>query len=519
MVIFYTMAYNAERTLPRTIESVLNQTEQDWIWYLLDNAAQDATGQIIHEYAAKDPRIIPIKNEKNLVFTDETSYVEIAKRQASTDWFCFLDADDEYKPEFLAEMLAFSQANQLDVAACGSDFIQSQTGTVRSQRVLEQDLILTTPDDFEKYFCFYHRFMRTNWAKLFSIKAAKQFDVARCPDVFYGGDTLCTQEMLRNADRFGILAKSLHRYYVIPKSRSYQWNPARFETDQALYRFARSFLIDKCGTVSTLNHHFLQAVYCDAIADTIAVIQGSDLSPAAMLHEYRTIALHPLTLAAYRECKTDRAVKSKATFIKIALKVGSALGKQKDDDFRAVMQALVPHCGQAVSLANAQLFLENPNLLQALLRDDPDIVMEDMLARMERHQHIKKYAVAETIQALAVDKPLLCQIGDPAFLQKYTQLYLKVWRGETLAALEEMTGQLMDDCVLSGRETFLRLYVSLAAVENQIPAFLFGNLYLAQLYLEQGRREECRALVDDLTEMGADNEELSALRQALGDTL
>ena len=57
--------------------------------------------------------------------------------------------------------------------------------------------------------------------------------------------------------------------------------------------------------------------------------------------------------------------------------------------------------------------------------------------------------------------------------------------------------------------------MTLAALDNQAPAFVFGKLQLAELYLSQGRREECRAAVDELAEMGVDNEELIALRQGL----
>ena len=64
MIVFYTMAYNAGATLPRTIKSVLAQTEKEWIWYLLDNAAQDSTGEIIRRYAGMDSRIIPLKMKR-----------------------------------------------------------------------------------------------------------------------------------------------------------------------------------------------------------------------------------------------------------------------------------------------------------------------------------------------------------------------------------------------------------------------------------------------------------------------
>lgn len=516
MVIFYTMAYNAERTLPRTIQSVLDQTEPNWMWYLLDNGSQDSTGKIIHEYAAADTRIVPLRNERNMAFTPDTSFFDLARRHDDADWFCFLDADDIYYADFAEQMLAFAAKYDLDMAACGSEFVDAKTEMIGERRILTRDLILSKPEEFDGFFSTYHPFMRTNWGKFFSIRILKRIDMSRVVPLFYGTDTLYTQEAIRNAKRFGILAKILHRYYVYPKSRSYQWDPHRFESDKILYQSAYSFLTDKCGSVSTRSRQFLQLVYSHAVENTVDVIRSSALSAADKLRECRVIADDPLTYAAYRECKDKSAGQSKKALLCCVLQAGAELKDQEGQDLRAVVQCLAPHCVQAVSAANAKLFLEDPGLMQALLQDDAEALLRDLLTRIGKNQFVKKYPLPETVQALAADKPLLCQIGDAVFLRKYARIYLMVWRGETLDALEEMTGMLLEDRVSGGQETFLQLYISLSAVLEQEPAFVYGKLRLAQMYFQQKRLSECRAVVAELEEMGlADNEELEALRHDL----
>ncbi len=516
MVVFYTMAYNAEATLPRTIQSVLTQTEKEWIWYLLDNAAQDSTGKIIRRYAEMDSRIIPLKNEKNLVFTEETSFFNLARKHEDSDWFCFLDADDEYAPNFLTDMLAFSRANELDVAACGYDLINSQTGAIQEQRILPRDLILTDGNDFGHYFPVYHLFMRTNWAKLFSIKTAKKFDFNRIVDLFYGVDTLYTQEMLRNSRRFGILAKSLHRYYIYPKSRSYQWHPERLNADQTLYQMACSYLIDKCGEVSSQNRNFLQRVYSDAVTETVRVLGNSSLSPNDKLWEYQKIATNPITLSTYRQCTNENASRSRTELIIKMLEAGAALGKESDTALRTAVQSLLPHCGQAVSAANAQMFLENTKLLQSLLQDDSDALLNGLLERIRNNDVTQKYDVHKAICSLAADNPLLCEINDDAmFLRKYTKLYWMIWQGDILPALEEMTGLLLENRVDGGIEPFLNLYISISAMLEQVSAFIFGKMQLAQLYFRQSRIPECCNIVYDLKEMSVESLELDALCRKL----
>ncbi len=62
--------------------------------------------------------------------------------------------------------------NQLDIAACGSDFIHAENGVLMGKRLLKQDLILEERS-FESYFPIYHQFMRTIWGKLFKGKTLR----------------------------------------------------------------------------------------------------------------------------------------------------------------------------------------------------------------------------------------------------------------------------------------------------------------------------------------------------------
>lgn len=520
MVYVSTTAYNAEKTLRRCMDSVLGQTYHDFVYYVCDNGSTDCTGQIIREYAERDPRVRPFSNRKNNVWDPEClEYTEFRCQLKDEDRICILDADDEYLPAFLEEMLAFLNLYRLDVAVCGSAFLRASDGRLIQNRALPQERLLLDPLDFAELFPVYHQFMRTMWGKLYTGKAARHmFTIQTMPDAFknltYGGDTLSVFSILRHVQRVGIAPHVLHRYYVSNKSGSYHWNPKRISSDQILYNDAIDFLT-AFGPVSARNRNFLQAVYSNAVSDTTGVIQNAALSPADKLREYHTIASHPITLATYRECTDESAERSRTNLLVRALEAGAALGKQDESDLRTAMQLLLPRCGRAVSAANAGLFLEDRQLLQMLLRDDADAVLNILLERLRSNQGIKKYALPETVQALAADDPLLCRINDAVFLRKYGELYEKVWKGERLDALDGMAGLLMDGKVSGGRETFLELFISLAAMENQIPAFIIGKMQLADLYFRQNRREECRSIILDLTEMGVENDELSSLRQEL----
>lgn len=49
--------YNAEKTLERCVDSILNQTYGDFELLLVNDGSQDASGAICDHYAARDSRI------------------------------------------------------------------------------------------------------------------------------------------------------------------------------------------------------------------------------------------------------------------------------------------------------------------------------------------------------------------------------------------------------------------------------------------------------------------------------
>ena len=49
--------YNGERYLAATLDSLLNQTVEDFVVLVGDNASTDRTAEIARSYAARDPRV------------------------------------------------------------------------------------------------------------------------------------------------------------------------------------------------------------------------------------------------------------------------------------------------------------------------------------------------------------------------------------------------------------------------------------------------------------------------------
>ncbi len=102
--------FNTEKFIRQTIESVQNQTYENWEMILADDASTDKTVAIIEEFAQKDNRIKLFKLPKNRGngFARNT-----ALEKATGKYIAYLDADDLWFPQKLEKQIQFLKENNL----------------------------------------------------------------------------------------------------------------------------------------------------------------------------------------------------------------------------------------------------------------------------------------------------------------------------------------------------------------------------------------------------------------------
>lgn len=511
MVTVYTQVYNTKPFLPKCIESVLRQTYSDFEYVLIDNGSTDGCKEILERCAAKDSRIRLVRFETNQI----SPWLHIAKEMGAGKYIAVLDSDDWLEPDFLERMVSLAEGNRLDIACTGTTFhMEGREKTSSGSRSIPQQLVMERAQ-YSAYFPYYHAFFRTVWGKLIRREVFTDADLSIIDreGINNGSDTLAAFAWLRQANRACVDNSVLHHYLVRNKSLSRIYLPARFKSNTVLHQDAVDFL-SQYGPVSQQNLHFLHIVYANAVSDTLEVLWNSNLSPDEKLAEYATIAAHPTTRETYQD--TDPAIDRSRNMLFQQLLATAGRARNAPENLSTALQPMLPRCGQAVTIENASLFVREPELMAALQQDDPDALAKHLLHLIAAKRYRKQYDLGRTLQLLALDKLLLCVISDVDFLRKYHEIYWMIWQDQTLEALDVMTGLLLEDRVQSAEEEFLQLYLSIAALLEQVPAFLFGKTLLAQYYLRQRRAEDCEALLNELETMGVEETaELTDIRQQL----
>jgi glycosyltransferase involved in cell wall biosynthesis len=99
-------AYNAAEFIGDAIESVLNQTLQQFELIIVDDGSKDGTGDIARAYAAKDERIRIIPGEHK----GAAHAMNLGIRQARADWVAVMHSDDIALPSRLERQYSAAQA-------------------------------------------------------------------------------------------------------------------------------------------------------------------------------------------------------------------------------------------------------------------------------------------------------------------------------------------------------------------------------------------------------------------------
>jgi glycosyltransferase involved in cell wall biosynthesis len=110
-------AYNAEKYLGETIESVQAQSYRDWELIVVNDGSRDRTAEIAERYAQQDRRVDVLNKANGGVAAARN--VGFEQIRGDAEFICFLDADDIWLPDTLQTLLQTLQAEPQAVAAHG----------------------------------------------------------------------------------------------------------------------------------------------------------------------------------------------------------------------------------------------------------------------------------------------------------------------------------------------------------------------------------------------------------------
>lgn len=203
--------YNAERTVGRCIESILNQEYTDFELLLVDDGSTDGSGAICDEYAARDSRIRVFHKENGGV----SAARNLALDRASGTYLQFLDSDDWITPDATRSLVRAMESGPCDMVV--SDFYRvvgerlSQKGRIHGDGIMTREeyagCMMENPADF---------YYGVLWNKLYRRAIVEAHHLRMNTEITWCEDFMFNLEYIRWAETFRAIQIPIY-YYVKTK--------------------------------------------------------------------------------------------------------------------------------------------------------------------------------------------------------------------------------------------------------------------------------------------------------------
>lgn len=254
--------YNTEKYLDECLQSVLDQTYQDFEVILVDDGSTDNSPQICDDYQAKYPEVIRVLHQQNsgqLLSRINAIYA------AHGDYCIFLDSDDLLVDNAL-ETLHEQIISQLSPDMITYLFYYDRDGKLEKSRgICEENKLFCETDITELHKLFFAdvllNSMCTKAVKreilLKSTCHAEKFSSLRCAE-----DRLQSMWILNNIHSAFYLNEPLYRYRLVVGSttRTYTVNNIDKYNTAVLYNEEKKYL-QKWGFISDEQTDIFEAKY------------------------------------------------------------------------------------------------------------------------------------------------------------------------------------------------------------------------------------------------------------------
>ena len=192
--------HNRERYLHKCVDSILNQTFEDFELILVDDCSTDSTFQICEDYKSKDNRVRVIKNETNL---GSSLARKVGLDNSNGKYISFIDSDDWVEPNFLQEMYS--------IIVYGYDMIRSDVFKYGP----DSNFIHCKFPDFTDEFITNFSNLTRGYVTIFNILATKElYDKIEFPRFGFSEDLVISTQLILKSKMKGNINKAMyHKRY------------------------------------------------------------------------------------------------------------------------------------------------------------------------------------------------------------------------------------------------------------------------------------------------------------------
>ena len=244
--------YNADKILYKAIESVINQTYQDWELLIIENGKKGQAEEIIKKF--NDNRIKYIYQEIANVSEERNAGLE----NATGNYITFLDSDDKYEKEYLEKMLENLLQNKTQLVTCGYKTVYE-----KKQVLINNNENITNTKNIEEYIeTLKEQYLYNQlWNKLFIAEIIKENKVRFNKEYELGEDFLFNLDYTKNIEKASYINEALYIYTDGELGLNSKYRANKFDIEYALTKYLENIYKEKNWDMSYIYNRFARVYY------------------------------------------------------------------------------------------------------------------------------------------------------------------------------------------------------------------------------------------------------------------
>lgn len=204
--------HNLEKHIEKCISELLTQSFQDFEIIVYDDCSSDATPALLRA-------LLPgCSDRMKVLFGTVPNGNEGGSRNAILNsglirgkYMVFLDGDDSIEPDFLEKLYDCAVKNSADIAMCGYDRVEFETGHVLGREMVKQRPAFTLPENGASL-AFLNNAL---WNKIFHVRMIGD---TRFQSLKVGADLVFMISIYQKCPRLAFTEEVLIHYMVHPQS-------------------------------------------------------------------------------------------------------------------------------------------------------------------------------------------------------------------------------------------------------------------------------------------------------------
>lgn len=196
--------YNLEKYIIECLESVRNQTFDDYEVIIVDDKSTDTSVELITEYISKN------KLDNFRLITKENGGISSARNvgieNASGEWISFVDGDDWVEPCFLENLIDGVEENdaELSIVAYQTYDMQASSVVSKTEYTVENGVL---PENLGDLYSF-----GKVWARMYKMSVIREHNIRFDERIHYCEDNAFNFDFVRHITRFKMNNKVSYSY-------------------------------------------------------------------------------------------------------------------------------------------------------------------------------------------------------------------------------------------------------------------------------------------------------------------